>query len=140
MEFDELPDERVPADYARIVVALRAAGFFCQLPSPDATCPQLILATQPGGGLSFWIARDDCGVWWLVTWGGNFYTIPADVDVSEACAAVLRWKEGRFGLYSVPDEIASRFGLVWQEGLPTFGGRVLEGWDAHDDEAGPAGE
>lgn len=140
MEFDEPPDERVSADYVRIVVALRAAGFHCQIPSPDETCPQLIVAAKPGGGLSFWIARDDFGVWWLATWGGNFYTLPAHVDVSDACAAVLRWKEGRYGLYSVPDEIASRLGLVRQEGLPTFGGRVLEGWDGHDDEAEPPGD
>lgn len=140
MEFDEPPDDRVPADYARIVVSLRAAGFSCQIPSPDEPGPQLIVATEPGVGLSFWVARDDVGVWWLVTWGGNFYIIPAHVDVSEACAAVLRWKEGRYGLCSVPDEIASRFGLVRQEGLPTFGGRVLEGWDGHDDRGEPASD
>lgn len=68
-----------------------------------------------------------------MTWGGNFYTIPADVEVSEVCAAVLRWKDDRFGLYSVPEEIASRFKLVWQDGLPVFGGRTLQGWENHDD-------
>jgi hypothetical protein len=140
MEFDEPPDERVSADYARIVVALRAAGFHCQIPSPDETGPQLIVATQPDGGLSVWVARDDVGVWWLVTWGGNFYTIPAHVDVSEACAAVLRWKEGRYGLYRVPDAIASRFGLVLQDSPPTFGGCVLEGWERHDGEVEPDAE
>ncbi len=121
------------AQYAEVVVALQRRGLEVLVDADVHGSPQLIVRAH-GGGPSFWTARADDGAWWVVTWGGHFYSAPSPSeaqDLAEVCAAAAA-TPGR--LYDLPDELVARFGLTRRRDLPIFGGRALEGWDADDED------
>ncbi len=127
------------ADHVVLVASLQERGLDVFVETGAHGTPQTpqVCVQSPGRGSLLWIARDDAGAWWVVTWGGHFYTVPSVAPIAELCAAVAAT---RARVYDLPPDLVARSGLTRRDDLPIFGGRRLEGWDAAPDEPDGEGE
>jgi hypothetical protein len=84
--------------YAAIIAALASAGHHAECHRPG----QLVLSGR------LWITWQ--AKWFVSTWLPAIYPVPLDVDIVALCVAIQEWPSGPF--YTIPDEIADRFGLA----------------------------
>ena len=95
MATDQTPEAR---RYENVTAALAARGVRAEFHRPG----QLVLSNRA------WITWQ--GQWFISTWTPAVYPVPDRVDIVALCMACQEWAGGG-PFYTIPDEIAERFGL-----------------------------
>ena len=106
--------------YEAMIAALAARGIRAEFHRPG----QLVISGR------IWITWQ--GQWFISTWTPAVYPVPDGTDVVDVCLACQTWSGGG-GFYTIPEEIAERFGLKRAEfdTLPEWFG------DEADEDDGP---
>jgi len=125
------------SDYLDLVTAVEQAGFHgIFIGAAERVLPRVTICTEPSGGNSFWVAKDDGNRWWLATMGGYFFRVPETVSVARVCISVLRGS----GMWNLPPGMVTEFGLIEERTAgeaPLFQGRTCEEWHTEFWDLGP---